>query len=256
MDKLSEQPPWRAATLSDSRHADIDPSVVHQAVTSINKVRFYKSPRMQELHPRSIYAVCGKRLFDLLVCLLTLPSALILVVVLAVVVALDGGKPFYRHERVGRDGKMFGCLKVRTMAVNADDLLARLLASDAAAAAEWSQFQKLENDPRVTRLGRFLRKSNLDELPQIWNVLVGDMSWVGPRPVTREELERYGRDRRAYLSVRPGITGRWQIIPNRNSISYSDRVKLDVEYVRTVGLLNDLWIMTHTVKHVLHHSGK
>lgn len=142
----------------------------------------------------------------------------------------DPGPVFYRHTRIGRKGKRFACLKFRTMATDSEARLAHLLATDPHAAAEWLETQKLRADPRVTSIGAFLRKTSLDELPQLWNVLKGDMSMIGPRPITRDELARYGRDRKYYLLVRPGISGLWQI-SGRSSVSYDRRVQFDREYL-------------------------
>ena len=200
------------------------------------------------------YAKYYKRVFDLAVTILSAPFVLLIVLGLLVIdAAVYGGKPLFRHKRVGRNGKVFDCLKIRTMAIDADKRLADLLERDPAAREEWRKFQKLSNDPRVTRLGNFMRKSNLDELPQFWNVLKGEMSLVGPRPVLPEELDRYGDAREAYLAVRPGITGLWQITPNRNSISYAERVALDVRYVQNMSLAGDLKILSKTATHGLEH---
>lgn len=162
----------------------------------------------------------------------------------------DPGPVFYKHARIGRRGKRFDCLKFRTMKTNADELLAEILRTDPDAAAEWEAGQKLRDDPRVTWLGAFLRKSSLDELPQLWNVLCGQMSIVGPRPITRAELSRYGKDRRYYLLVRPGITGLWQV-SGRSSTGYEKRVALDREYVEEWSWLGEIWIMLMTVPAVL-----
>lgn len=162
----------------------------------------------------------------------------------------DPGPVLFKHVRVGRRGKRFECLKFRTMKVNADELLANILQSDPQAAAEWENGQKLRNDPRVTWFGKFLRKSSLDELPQIWNVLRGQMSVVGPRPITRAELNRYGKDRRYYLLVRPGITGLWQV-SGRSSTGYEKRIRLDREYVEEWSWLGEFWILLMTIPAVL-----
>lgn len=163
---------------------------------------------------------------------------------------LDRGPLLYSHPRIGRHGRVFKCHKFRSMAVDAQERLAHLLATDAAAAAEWRETQKLRDDPRVTKLGRFLRKTSLDELPQFFNVLAGEMSLVGPRPITRAELERYGRERRYYLLVRPGITGLWQV-SGRSNASYSRRVKMDRQYLECWTLFGDLMILLKTVPAVL-----
>ncbi|HVZ37445.1 MAG TPA: sugar transferase [Polyangiaceae bacterium] len=179
-------------------------------------------------------------------------SPLIVLIVLAL--SRNGGSVIYRHRRVGRNGKMFECLKFRTMISNADQVLRELLERDPELKAEWVSCHKLRNDPRITRLGRFLRRTSLDELPQIWNVLRGEMSLVGPRPVVREELLRYGRKVRAYLAVKPGITGLWQV-KGRNDTDYRRRVVLDTYYVRNQNLLLDLYILLKTTGVVLGGNG-
>lgn len=160
--------------------------------------------------------------------------------------AINDQRALFRHQRVGRDGKLFNCLKFRTMVPDAEKVLARLLESDPALRAEWERDHKLKDDPRVTPFGRFLRAASLDELPQLWNVLAGDMSLVGPRPVTREELLRYGRNAVFYELVRPGITGLWQV-SGRNFVEYRRRVAMDVLYVKRQSLVLDVWILLKTV---------
>lgn len=161
---------------------------------------------------------------------------------------------FFRHQRVGRDGHLFDCLKFRTMVANAESVLQQLLASDTKRRAEWERDHKLKSDPRVTRLGRFLRSTSLDELPQLWNVLKGDMSLVGPRPVTRQELLRYGRNAVVYMLVRPGLTGLWQV-SGRNFVEYRRRVAMDVCYVKRQSLVLDLWILARTIFVVITRHG-
>jgi undecaprenyl-phosphate galactose phosphotransferase len=197
-----------------------------------------------------------KRALDLMIssaALVVLSPAMLCIWIL---VKLDGGPGFFGHERVGRDRKMFRCLKFRTMVVNADVALAELLARDAQAAAQWSASQKLTNDPRVTRIGRLLRASSLDELPQLFNILRGEMSLVGPRPVVVRELTDFYRSdsRTAYLSVRPGLTGLWQV-SGRSDASYATRVALDTKYVRDASLLLDLSIIVRTASAVLLRKG-
>ena len=171
------------------------------------------------------------------------------------IVALDGANPFFGHRRVGRDGRVFRCWKLRSMVPDAEARLARHLAENPAAAREWAAARKLSQDPRVTRVGRVLRRTSLDELPQVWNVLLGEMSLVGPRPVTTEELMRYGPARWAYLGVRPGITGLWQV-RGRNRLSYAERVRLDAEYARDASLALDLGLLLRTVPAVLRLTGQ
>jgi lipopolysaccharide/colanic/teichoic acid biosynthesis glycosyltransferase len=160
--------------------------------------------------------------------------------------ALNHRDALFRHQRVGRDGRLFNCLKFRTMVPEAEKVLARLLAADPDLRAEWERDHKLKDDPRVTTFGRFLRAASLDELPQLWNVLKGEMSLVGPRPVTREELLRYGRNAVFYELVRPGITGLWQV-SGRNFVEYRRRVAMDVLYVKRQSLVLDVWILLKTV---------
>jgi exopolysaccharide production protein ExoY len=173
---------------------------------------------------------------------------------IAVMLRSEGGCVVYRHRRVGRDGRAFECLKFRSMVPDADRVLRELLESRPELKAEWLRGHKLRNDPRVTALGRFLRRTSLDELPQIWNVLRGEMSLVGPRPVVREELMRYGRCLPIYLSAKPGITGLWQVT-GRNDTDYRRRVALDVYYVRKQNLLLDLYILIKTTRVVLGGGG-
>lgn len=176
--------------------------------------------------------------------------------ILAIVVFLrrEGGPVIYRHRRVGRDGQAFECLKFRSMVPNAERALGELLEEHPDMKSEWVRDHKLRADPRVTNLGRFLRRTSLDELPQLWNVIRGEMSLVGPRPVVREELMRYGRSLAVYLSVKPGITGLWQVT-GRNNTDYRRRVALDVYYVRKQNLLLDLYILFKTPRVVVGGGG-
>lgn len=160
------------------------------------------------------------------------------------------GPVLFAHKRIGRNGRLFPCLKFRTMAVDAQERLAHILATDAEARAEWARDQKLRNDPRITPIGKFLRASSLDELPQFFNVLSGQMSLVGPRPIVGAEKERYGRYYRHYCSVRPGITGLWQI-SGRNDVSYRRRIAMDVKYVQKRNLGVNFRILVMTVPCIL-----
>jgi exopolysaccharide production protein ExoY len=160
------------------------------------------------------------------------------------------GPALFCHRRVGFDGKQFNCLKFRTMVADAPERLRQLLESDPLAAAEWAANRKLRHDPRVTRIGDILRRSSLDELPQLFNVLKGDMSIVGPRPVTDEELVRYSNSVGAYLSCRPGITGLWQVT-GRSKTTYHRRVACDTFYVRNWTLVLDIKILIVTIPAVL-----
>jgi Undecaprenyl-phosphate galactose phosphotransferase WbaP len=175
--------------------------------------------------------------------------------IVALMVRADGGPAFFAHQRVGRGGKLFGCLKFRSMVTDSQARLEALLANDPAARAEWEATRKLKNDPRITRIGRFLRSTSLDELPQLINVLRGQMSLVGPRPVLEAELDRYyGASAAHYMAVRPGITGLWQV-SGRSETTYESRVALDVSYVSRPSLLSDISILLRTPVAVLSRRG-
>lgn len=195
-----------------------------------------------------------KRTFDICA---SLGLALLLspvLITLAVLIMRDGGKPIYGHVRVGRNGRKFRCYKFRSMVLNSQEILERLLANDPDARAEWEKDFKLKDDPRITRIGHFIRKSSLDELPQLWNVLTGSMSMVGPRPVVEEELQRYGENVDYYLLAKPGITGLWQV-SGRNDVDYETRVYFDAWYVKNWSLWNDIAILFKTANVVLKRAG-
>lgn len=199
------------------------------------------------------YPVGGlaKRMMDLAIAIPAIIVALpIMVLIAALIIVTTGRSPLFAHKRVGFRGHPFPCYKFQTMVKNADAALARLLANDADAAREWASRRKLRHDPRVTRLGWVLRKCSLDELPQLVNVLKGDMSCIGPRPVTPEELERYGARAEAYMSARPGISGLWQVT-GRSSMDFPTRVAIDERYVQDWSLLSDLRILAKTPAAVL-----
>lgn len=162
-------------------------------------------------------------------------------------VLLTSGSPvIFAQLRYGRDGKLFRCYKFRSMVRNADAVLSMYLETDSAAKNEWKTYQKLVDDPRVTKVGRWMRKTSMDELPQIWNVLVGEMSFVGPRPCMQEQMTLYGRNWSEYCAMRPGITGLWQV-SGRNRLGYDSRVALDAEYVNQWSLWMDIKILLKTV---------
>ena len=156
------------------------------------------------------------------------------------------GPAFFGHKRIGQHGKQFKAWKFRSMYTNSDELLAEHLAKNPDARDEWERDHKLKNDPRVTRIGNYLRKLSLDELPQVWNVLLGEMSLVGPRPIVEKEVKKYGQVFKQYISVKPGITGLWQV-SGRNDIGYDQRVQLDLFYVRHWSPWMDLYILGRTV---------
>lgn len=188
-----------------------------------------------------------KRSFDIVGSLagLVLLSPLFLMVALLVKLS-DNGPIFYGHKRIGRGGRIFSCLKFRTMVTDGERVLTAYLAANPDANAEWIATRKLKNDPRVTRVGQVLRKLSLDELPQILNILQGDMSLVGPRPVVRDELEIYGSAAVYYLKSRPGLTGLWQV-SGRNDVSYDTRVAFDRHYVENWSMFQDIRIIFKTV---------
>lgn len=189
-----------------------------------------------------------KRLFDIAFSFAVLLILAPLFILIGLWVKLSSKGPvIYGHERVGRGGTTFKCYKFRTMYVDAEAKLAELLKSDPALKKEWNTYYKLKNDPRVTRIGRLLRKTSLDELPQFWNVLKGDLSVVGPRPVTKEELiNEYGPYRSRLLSIRPGVTGPWQV-SGRNNLTYADRIKLDMRYINHSSLVWDIKLIFRTI---------
>lgn len=195
-----------------------------------------------------------KRVFDLLGAFLFLIIGALPLLCIALLIRRDGGPAIFAHQRVGRAGVMFPCFKFRTMHVDAEKQLEDLLINDHLARAEWEQGFKLHNDPRITRIGKFLRKTSLDELPQLFNVIRGEMSLVGPRPIIRAELERYGQDVEYFLMVSPGMTGLWQI-SGRSDTGYGVRVYLDTWYVKNWSLWYDIAILFKTIKVVFHGKG-
>lgn len=197
----------------------------------------------------------SKRGFDIVFSFFALIFLAPLIIIVAMIVRLhDGGPAFYSQKRVGKDGRTFKFYKLRSMVVDSQAQLEALMARDPAARREYTETHKLKNDPRITPIGRFIRKSSIDELPQLWNILIGDMSVVGPRPVEEFETYRYGEDYKYYCSGAPGLTGLWQI-SGRSDISFQQRVDLDVHYVRTQSLTNDIFIILKTVPAVLKSSG-
>jgi len=178
----------------------------------------------------------------------------LLLIVMVLVWAQDGGPVIFAHSRIGRNGQAFKCLKLRSMRMDADVQLARILATDPEARAEWDRDQKLRNDPRITKIGRFLRRSSIDEFPQLVNVLKGEMSLVGPRPIVKAEVARYGRRFQDYARVKPGITGLWQV-SGRNDTSYRRRVALDVMFSRAYSAALYYRILIMTVPAVLFSRG-
>jgi exopolysaccharide production protein ExoY len=191
------------------------------------------------------------RVFDITFALALIFVLLPVFALLALVVKCsDGGPVLYAHKRIGRAGAHFPCLKFRSMVTNSDQVLQQLLAVSPEARAEWDRDHKLRDDPRITAVGRIMRKTSLDELPQLFNILVGQMSVVGPRPIVQSEIPLYGIHFEDYCSVRPGLTGLWQI-SGRNDVSYEERVQLDCSYVQSRSLVGDMSIVARTVPAVL-----
>jgi Undecaprenyl-phosphate galactose phosphotransferase WbaP len=196
-----------------------------------------------------------KRGTDLLLAFCLSPFAFPLLFILAAAVRLDSPGPvFFRQTRLGLGGRSIRIWKFRTMVRDADEQLERYLAERPDLRREWEQGQKIQKDPRVTRVGRFLRKTSLDELPQLWNVLKGDMSLVGPRPIIESEIARYRQTYALYTQVRPGVTGLWQV-SGRNTLEYEQRVHLDAYYVRNWSLWLDIFILARTPMEVFRGRG-
>ncbi len=192
-----------------------------------------------------------KRLFDIGFSLTMLVLGSPLYLLLAVLIKLSSPGPvFFIQERVGKNYRPFGCIKFRTMVNNADELMERLMVENPELQQEYEENFKLKNDPRITTVGKFLRYTSLDEFPQFWNVLKGDMSVVGPRPLVPEELHKYGRHIDKILTIRPGITGLWQV-SGRNQIPYEKRISIDVYYVNFRNWVLDLWVIIKTIGVIL-----
>ncbi len=206
---------------------------------SIRQTRFYRDS--------------AKRWLDATLVVLALPVLVPVLVLLALLVARDGGRPFYWQKRLGQGGRIFWMVKLRTMVPDAEARLAEHLAGDPAARAEWDERQKLFNDPRITPFGRLLRRTSLDELPQLWNVFKGDMSLVGQRPMMPDQCTLYPGT--AYFRLRPGVTGFWQISA-RNSSSFAARAHFDAAYDQRVSLRTDIAVLIRTVRVVLRCTGQ
>lgn len=201
-------------------------------------------PCLPEFRPLGGYL---KRLFDVVIASVAIILLMPMMLMVVFLILITMGRPLlYAHERVGLGRRPFGCLKFRSMILDSDDALRRHFLVHPEAYQEWLETQKLRHDPRVTFVGRMIRMSSIDELPQLLNVLRGEMSCVGPRPVVSDELDRYGASASLYMSVRPGMTGLWQV-SGRSSVEYGRRIALDVEYVRTWSFWLDLKILFKTM---------
>lgn len=235
-------------TISYPRFQSARPVVV-EAVPAVNRADVsVLSPEPR----RGFYRNYLKRALDVTAILLAAPVVVPVVVALAFAVSRDGSKPFYSQQRVGQHGRAFRMWKLRSMVPDADERMEAYLASNPAARAEWDETQKLKNDPRVTPFGRFLRKSSLDELPQLWNVFTGDMSLVGPRPMMLNQQALYPG--MAYYALRPGITGYWQTA-GRNRTTFEARAEYDTVYEESLSLATDAKILVRTVGVVMNGTG-
>jgi len=212
----------------------------------------YKKPTIAAQPKTGLYRSFFKQALDTAIILLSAPVVLPLVATLALIIALGGGKPFYAQDRIGKNGRVFRMWKLRSMVADAEEKLQSYLAANPEMRAEWDSKQKLLNDPRVTPIGHIIRKTSIDELPQLFNVFRGDMSLVGPRPMMVEQRDMYpGSD---YYELRPGITGFWQIT-DRNKTSFAERAFHDARYNARVSLVTDLKVLWSTVRVVLRGTG-
>ena len=219
-----------------------------------HSVSLLNSPSVPQLWD-SFYRTSFKRIFDLVLGLLLLPFIAPALLLLIVLIKIESkGPAIFKSERIGLGGKGFYIFKLRTMCVNAEEKLAEVLRQNESLRCEWEENQKLKNDPRVTRVGKIIRKLSLDELPQIFNILKGEMSFVGPRPIVQNEVARYGRHFGKYKSVLPGVTGLWQI-NGRNDTQYEERIALDVKYTHELNFNLDLKIIGKTIPVALLRKG-
>jgi len=194
------------------------------------------------------------RALDIVIAVAALIFFLPILIVLSATLAIQGGPVFFAHQRLGLDGRRFFCLKFRSMVVNAEERLAKLLSENPEARKEWCENHKLRHDPRITAFGRFLRRSSLDELPQLINILKGEMSVVGPRPIVEAEIVRYGHHIKSYYAVKPGLTGIWQV-SGRSDVKYRTRVAMDCVYARAIRPSLYLWLVLATIPAVLMRRG-
>ncbi|MGH1424028.1 MAG: sugar transferase [Pseudooceanicola sp.] len=209
--------------------------------------------RHSEAGKSGVYRNGFKRILDVAIAIIVAPFILPLIAIFALLVYLtDGGNPFFLQERVGAGGRIFRMWKLRTMSVDAEERLQAVLDSDPELTREWAHSQKMRRDPRITRIGRFLRKSSIDELPQLFNVFRGEMSLVGPRPMMPDQQSLYPGS--SYYRMRPGITGLWQV-SERNLSSFAERARFDQDYDKQMSMLTDLRVMVETVRVVFRGTG-
>jgi len=233
---------------------DIAPTTRARGRRSLKRLRNTALESRLALHARGfrVYPDVCKRWVDVVLVASSAILVVPLVLGLAAIVALDGANPFFRQKRLGRDGRVFTILKLRTMVPDAERVLAEIIESDPSAAREWRAHQKLRDDPRVTRIGAVLRRNSLDELPQLWNVLRGHMSLVGPRPMMPDQRNLY--EGTAYYGLRPGITGLWQV-SGRNGNTFASRADFDERYASELSLWLDLKTLVRTIVVVVRGTG-
>jgi lipopolysaccharide/colanic/teichoic acid biosynthesis glycosyltransferase len=228
-------------------------TLIGRSRTFLKRGQPVKTPRVKpkRLSFQALNGEFAKRLFDIVFSLSVLILFSPVYLILALLIALSSEGPiFYVQERVGKNYKPFNCIKFRTMVTNADEILMQMMDTSPELRQEFENNFKLKHDPRITTIGKFLRITSLDEFPQFWNVLKGDMSVVGPRPLVAEELPKYGYYIDQILTIRPGITGLWQV-SGRNDIPYPRRVQIDLHYVKFRNFWLDIWIVLKTIRVVI-----
>jgi exopolysaccharide production protein ExoY len=246
-EKPSANQMWKAVSSSDNsaRRRAVDRDVTFGVASGVSRSG----------NPASAVGGRIKRGFDIVASITAIITLLPLCCLIALAIkAWDGGPVLYRHRRIGLNGTPFDCLKFRTMVVNANEVLVGHLAADSEAACEWEADRKLKDDPRITSLGFSMRKTSVDELPQLLNILKGEMSFVGPRPIVTAEVPKYGNCINHYLCARPGLTGPWQV-SGRNNVEYAARVALDRSYIEEWSFLRDLAIIMKTIQVVIFARG-
>lgn len=257
-DEIAEQDNWlRYLSKHNYRFVSVIPSLRGLPLYSTNMSFLFSYDIMllrinNNLAKRSSRLI--KRTMDVIGALFGLALFSPFLLFISLFLLLNGGKVIYSHSRIGQNGKAFNCWKFRTMVKNSDQVLDNLLKNNPTAKQEWEKEFKLKNDPRITKLGKFLREYSFDELPQLFNVLIGQMSLVGPRPIVANELERYQDDLEYYLMAKPGMTGLWQV-SGRNDVDYKTRVYFDAWYVKNWSLWNDIVILLKTIRVVLKGNG-
>ena len=244
--------------ISETRLASVTAgkAILHDFADAAERIQTYSHEREVQSLPSSLFRYqVIKRVLDVLLVIVSIPVLLPALLIVAALVKLTSPGPvFFSHRRICRDGAFFSMWKFRTMCVNSSDLLEQHLAKNPKARIEWNKLHKLRIDPRITPIGLFLRRYSLDELPQVWNVLQGQMSLVGPRPIVAAEVEKYGDCFDCYCRVKPGLTGLWQV-SGRSELSYDARVALDCEYVGGWALSKDFLILLRTFASVVNQDG-